>query len=148
MDDAKGKVDFPAIGMSVSMQYAAGRQVVFQMHFPMDVKLEGISSMLERFNAAADREEAFYAQEQARRQLEVENKAVVNMQRRLNEVDAAKQEDPRKRNASITEREVKERRQVLDTLEEGKRRVAECEAFLAELIRKAGRDGAHSSPDN
>lgn len=148
MDDAKGKVESPVIGLSLNAQFAAGRTVVFQTHVPQDVTPEGLGAILEKLNGVADREEAFYAQEQARRQLEVENKAVVNMQRRLNEVDAAKQEDPRKRNASITEREVKERKQVLDTLEEGKRRVAECEAFLAELIRKAGRDGANSSPDN
>lgn len=148
MDDAKGKVESPVIGLSLNAQFAAGRTVVFQTHVPQDVTAKGLGVILEKLNGVADREEAFYAQEQARRQLEVENKAVMNMQRRLNEVDAAKQEDPRKRNTSITEREVKERKQVLDTLEEGKRRVAECEAFLAELIRKAGRDGAHSSPDN
>ena len=43
MDDAKGKVEYPAMGVSVRGQYAAGREVVFQLHFPMDVTAEGIS---------------------------------------------------------------------------------------------------------
>lgn len=148
MSEEKGKVESPAIGLSVRAQYSAGRETVFQLYFPMDVTPDGINSMLDKVNGVVDRAEAYYAQEQARRQLEVEEKAVVNMARRLAEVDGRQQEDPRKRKTGLSEKDVKDRIQAMDTLEEGKRRVAECKKFLAELIVKAGnRDGA-ASPTN
>lgn len=149
MDDAKGKVESPVIGISLNAQFSAGRTVVFQTHVPQDVTAEGVAAILQKLNGVADQEEAFYAQEQARRSVEVEERATASMQRRLEEVDAGKQNaDPRKRNTPVSEKDVRERKQVLDTLEEGKRRVREAKKFLAELIEKAGnRDGA-SSPAN
>ena len=148
MDDAKGKTESPSIGLSLSAQFSAGRTVVFQTHVPQDINPEGLGVILEKLNGVADREEAFYGQEQARRQLEVEEKATANMQRRLNELDAGRQQDPRKRGAPVSDKDVRERKQVLDTLEEGKKRVETCKAYLAELIRKAGRDGANSGTDH
>lgn len=152
MDDAKGKVESPVIGLSLNAQFAAGRTVVFQTHVPQDVTPEGIHALLEKLNWVADREEAYYAQEQARRQLEVEEKAVANMARRLEEVDAMHRDrltGTGKRNPQLSGNDARERKQAVDTLEEGKRRVTEARKFLRELIVKAGnRDGAHSSPDN
>jgi hypothetical protein len=152
MDDVKGKTESPTIGMSVNLQYAAGRSVVFQTYFPQDVNVEGLNIILDKFNAVGDRAEAYYAQEQARRQLEIEEKSVNNMARRLNEVEdnirlAATASSRRNHEPSVQER--KEKKQALDTLEEGKRRVAECRAFLDSLIKKAGnRDGASSTADS
>jgi hypothetical protein len=150
MDEAKGKVESPVIGLSLNAQFAAGRTVVFQTHVPQDVTAEGLGVILEKLNGVADREEAFYAQEGARRQLEVEKKAVANMARRLSEVDTniqTKMLAEGKRNPKLSAQDEMQKKQARDTLEEGKRRVAECEVFLAELIRKAGRDGASSPAD-
>ncbi len=151
MDDAKGKVEYPAMGVSVRAQYTAGREVVFQLHFPMDVTSEGISSMLDKINGIVDRDEAYYAQEQARRQLEVEEKAVANMARRLDEVEGnirLAATSSTKRNHEVSQKDAMAKKQAFDTLEEGHRRVAEAKKFLAELIVKAGnRDGASSPAD-
>ncbi len=152
MDDSKGEIEAErAIGISVEMQYAGGRKAVFQTHVPQTVSPETLNRLLDVWNAVADRAEAFYAQEQARRQLEVEEKAVLNMVRRLGEVEEnmqLKASDPSRRIVKLSERDLVEKKQVFDTLEEGKRRVAECKAHLADLIKRAGnRDGA-SSPAN
>jgi hypothetical protein len=151
MDDAKGKVDSPTIGISLNAQFSAGRTVVFQTFVPQDLKAEGLAVILQKLNWVADREEAFYAQDQARRQLEVEEKAVANMMRRLSEVESnirLKLVGSGKRNPQMTGNDEREKKQAFDTLEEGKRRVAECKAHLADLVKRAGdRDGA-SSPAN
>ena len=151
MDDVKGKVESPTLGISLNAQFAAGRSVVFQTYVPQDVNPEGLAIILQKLNWVADQEEAYYAQEQARRQLEVEEKAVANMQRRLSEVDdniRMKMAAGERRNPKLSGQDEMQKKQAFDTLEEGKRRVAECKKHLAELIVKAGnRDGA-SSPAN
>ena len=151
MDDVKGKVESPTLGISLNAQFAAGRSVVFQTYVPQDVNPEGLAIILQKLNWVADQEEAYYAQEQARRQLEVEEKAVANMQRRLSEVDdniRMKMAAGERRNPKLSGQDEMQKKQAFDTLEEGKRRVAECKKHLSELIVKAGnRDGA-SSPAN
>jgi hypothetical protein len=151
MDDAKGKTESPTIGISVNLQYAAGRSVVFQTYVPQDINVEGLNVILEKLNFVGDRAEAYYAQEPAKRQLEIEEKSVANMARRLAEVDdnirtAAIASN--RREHKLSGQELKEKKQAFDTLEEGKRRVAECKAFLDSLIKKAGnRDASTSAAD-
>lgn len=152
MDDEKGsKTESPTIGISVNLQYAAGRSVVFQTYVPQDINVGGLNVILDKLNFVGDRAEAYYAQEPARRQLEIEQKSLDNMARRLAEVEgnirlAATASSRRNHEPSVQER--KEKKQAFDTLEEGKRRVAECKAFLQDLIKKAGnRDGASSTAD-
>lgn len=153
MDDSKGeKTESPTIGISLNMQYAGGRTAVFQTYVPQDVTVEGLNVILDKFNSVGDRAEAYYAQEQARRQLEVEEKAVTNMSRRLEEVDDNIRmkliADGGKRNPKMSGQDAVAKKQAQDTLEEGHRRVAEAKKFLAELIVKAGnRDGASSPAD-
>ena len=151
MDDSKGAEGQPALGISLSLQYAGGRTAVFQTHVPQETTEKDINILFDRLNAVADRAEAFYAQDQARRQLEVEEKALANMVARLSEVESnmqlAASADGR-RLPKPSAQDEKARKQAFDTLEESKRRVAECRTFLADLIKKAGnRDGA-SSPAN
>ena len=152
MDDVKGKVESPTLGISLNAQFAAGRSVVFQTYVPQDVNPEGLAIILQKLNWVADQEEAYYAQEQARRQLEVEEKAVANMQRRLSEVDdniRLRMVAGERRNPKLSGQDEMQKKQAFDTLEEGKRRVAECKKHLAELIVKAGnRDGASSPANN
>jgi hypothetical protein len=149
MDDAKGKTESPTIGISLNAQFSAGRTVVFQTYVPQDVNAEGLAIILQKLNWVADQEEAFYAQEQARRQLEVEEKAALNMVRRLSEVESnIRLASGDKRLPKPSANDLREKKQVSDTIEESKRRIAECKKHLAELIVKAGnRDGA-SSPAN
>lgn len=151
MDDVKGKVESPVIGLSLNAQFAAGRTVVFQTHVPQDIKPEGLSIILQKLNGVADREEAFYAQEQARRQLEVEENAGANIMRRLSEVESnirLKAAVAGKRNPQVSPKDEMDKKQAQDSVEEIKRRIAACKKHLAELIEKAGnRDGA-SSPAN
>lgn len=149
MSDEKGKTESPTIGISLNAQFAAGRTVVFQTYVPQDVMAEGLGVILEKLNGVADREEAFYAQEQARQQLKVEERASENMARRLSEVESRIQDKASdgKRIQRLSGNEEKEKKQAYDTLEEGKRRVAECKAHLADLIKRAGRDGASSPTD-
>jgi hypothetical protein len=146
MDDLKGE---PALGISVSAQYAAGRTVVFQTHVDQAISKEDLAAIVDKLNAVADRDEAYYAQEQARRQVEVEENALNNMMARLNEVDAKYQEqaaaNPR-RNGRISESEVRERKQAVDSIEMGKKRLAIAKDFLAELVKKAGNRDVTSSP--
>lgn len=150
MSDSKGETA-PALGISLSLQYAGGRTVVFQTHVPQETLQAGVDEILDRLNGSADRAEAYYAQEQARRQLEVEEKALLNMTRRMGEVESniqLKASADNRRNYKPSAQDEVQKKQALDSVEEGKRRVAECKAFLADLIRKAGnRDGA-SSPAN
>jgi hypothetical protein len=149
MDDEKGKVESPTIGISLNAQFSAGRTVVFQTYVPQSVTGEGISIILQKLNWVADREEAFYAQDQARKQLEVEENAALNMMRRLSEVESnIRLAAGDKRLPKPSANDLREKKQVSDTIEESKRRIAACKKHLAELIEKAGnRDGA-SSPAN
>jgi hypothetical protein len=151
MTEVKGETA-PALGISLSMQYAGGRTVVFQTHVAQEASQADVDKILDKLNGSADRAEAFYAQEQARRQLEVEEKALVNIKRRLGEVDALIQDQAArspKRNQTVGDKEARERKQALDNIAEGERRVAECKGFLADLVKKAGnRDGASSPTDS
>ena len=85
MDDAKGKVEKARrSGFHLMRQFAAGRTVVFQdlsSSRRQEVNGEGLEDHPSRNSTSvADcEEEHFYAQEQARRQLEVEEKAAANM---------------------------------------------------------------------
>jgi hypothetical protein len=151
MDDAKGKVESPTIGISLNAQFAAGRTVVFQTYVPQDVTVDGINAILDKLNAVGDRAEAYYAQDQARRQLEVEENAATNIVRRLSEVEdniKMKALVDGRRNPKPSSTDMVQKKQALDSVEESKRRIAACKKHLAELIEKAGnRDGA-SSPAN
>lgn len=152
MDDEKGKVETPTIGVSLNAQFAAGRTVVFQTYVPQSITGEGLSVILEKLNAVADREEAFYAQDQARKQLEVEENAGANIVRRLGEVEEnirlKATSEAGKRNPRVSPQDEMQKKQALDNAEESKRRITACKKYLAELIVKAGnRDGA-SSPAN
>jgi len=152
MDDAKGKVESPTIGISLNAQFAAGRTVVFQTFVPQDINAEGLGVILQKLNGVADCEEAFYAQDQARKQLEVEENAATNIARRLSEVESNMQlkaaNDGQRRNPKPSAQDEMAKKQALDSVEESKRRIAACKKYLAELIVKAGnRDGA-SSPAN
>ncbi len=151
MSDTKGVDATPALGVSMNLQFAAGRQVVFQTHVPQDTTESEMNALLDLMNACGDRAEAFYAQDQARRQLEVEENALVNIVRRLSEVETniqLKNVADGRRNPRISASDEMAKKQALDSVEEGKRRVATCRKHLQDLIEKAGnRDGA-SSPAN
>ena len=133
------------------MQFAAGRQVVFQTHLPQECSVEELNTLLDKMNAVADRAEAFYAQDQARRQLEVEENALANITRRLLEVESniqIKSIADGRRNPKLSAQDEMAKKQALDSVEESKKRVVTCRKFLQDLIEKAGnRDGA-SSPAN
>lgn len=151
MDDAKGKTESPTIGISLNMQFAAGRTVVFQTFVPQDVNVDGLNVILDKLNSVGDRAEAFYAQDQARKQLEVEENAATNIVRRLSEVESniqIKAAGDGKRIPKPSAQDEVAKKQALDNVAESKRRIATCKKYLAELIEKAGnRDGA-SSPAN
>lgn len=153
MGDSKGETAAdPALGISVELQYAGGRKAVFQTYVTREASEDEINSVLDKVNAVADRAEAYYAQDQARRQLEVEEKALSNMTRRLSEVETNIQTKSiatgGRRNPQLSAQDEMAKKQALDSVEESKQRVVVCKAFLADLIKKAGnRDGA-SSPAN
>lgn len=147
MDDLKGEAA-PALGISVSAQYATGRTVVFQTHVDQNISAADLNALLDKTNEAADRQEAFYAIDQAQRQLEVEENATLNMARRLEEAEAniqMKMTAEGKRNPKLSAQDAMQKKQALDTLAEGKKRVEIARKFLEELKQKAGnRDGAPS----
>ena len=151
MDDSKGETA-PALGISLSAQFAQGRTVVFQTHVAQDMSKVELDKMMDRLNAVADRQEAFYAIDQAERQLEVETNATKNMARRLEEVEAniaTKMTAEGRRNPKLTAQDEMQKKQARDTLEEGHKRVAIAQKFLDELKQKAGnRDGANSGPNS
>lgn len=152
MNDSKGET-IPALGISVEMQYAGGRKVVFQTHVDQDVDEVVLNMLLDTMNAAADRAEAYYAQDQARRQLEVEENAAANIARRLSEVEGNIQTkaiaEGGRRNPKLSAQDDMQKKQALDSVEESRKRVAVCKAHLADLIKKAGnRDGASSPANN
>jgi len=148
MSDTKGVGESPALGVSVNVQFAAGRQVVFQTHVPQECSAEDLNILLDKMNAVADRAEAFYAQEQARKQLEVEENALNNLVRRLGEMETniqTKAVADGRRNPKLSAQDEMAKKQVTDSVEESRRRVATCRKYMAELIEKAGnRDGAPS----
>lgn len=150
MDESKGET--AALGISLSMQYAGGRTVVLQTHVAQETSKEDLDAMLDKLNLVADRQEAFYAQEQARRQLEVEENALANMGRRLQEVEGniqLKMTAEGRRNPKLSAQDEMQRKQAADTLEEGKKRVAIAKKYLDELVKKAcNRDGATSTTDH
>jgi hypothetical protein len=149
MDGSKGAETNPALGVSLSLQYAGGRTVVMQTHVAQDVSEADLNALLDKLNAVGDRAEAYYAQDQARRQLEVEENAQANIVRRLSEVDnniALKAQADNRRNPKMSAQDEMQRKQAYDSVEESKKRVKACRDHLDELIRKAGnRDGASSA---
>jgi hypothetical protein len=153
MSDSKGETAAdPALGISVEMQYAGGRKMVFQTHVSQNTTESEVNGLLDVMNAVADRAEAYYAQDQARRQLEVEENAAANIAKRLSEVEANIQTksvaEGGRRNPKLSAQDEMQKKQALDSVEESRRRVAACREHLADLIKKAGnRDGA-SSPAN
>ena len=153
MDETKGVVTAPALGVSLNAQFAAGRQVVFQTHVAQDISEDELNKLLDTMNAVADRAEAYYGQDQARKQLEVEEKALLNMTRRLSEIEGniriKAAQDNRRGGYKPSATEEVQKKQAYDTLEEGKSRVATCRQYLDELIRKAGnRDGTASTTNS
>ena len=84
MDDSKGGTA-TALGISLSAQFAQARSVVFQTHVGLDVSKETLDQLMDKLNAVADRQEAFYAIEGAQKQLEVETNALQNYARRFEE---------------------------------------------------------------
>lgn len=152
MDEGKGGETAPALGVSLSMQYAGGRTAVLQTHVPQEISGEDLNKLLDKLNASADRQEAYYAQEQARRQLEVEEKALNNMRRRLGDVEEnirTKMLADGRRNPKLSAQDDMQKKQAFDNITEGERRVAECQKFLDELIKKAGnRDGTSSAANH
>lgn len=152
MTDSKGeKTESPTIGLSLNMQFAAGRTVVFQTYMPQDINVEGLNVILDKLNSVGDRAEAYYAQEQARKQLEVDENVLAGIVKRLGEVEGnirLKALADNRRNPKPSPQDEIAKKQAYDSLEEAKRRVAVDKAHLADLIVKAGnRDGA-SSPAN
>lgn len=154
MNGSKGEtVETPALGVSMELQYAGGRKMVFQTHVAQDTDSATLDGLLDKMNASADRAEAYYAQEQARRQLEVEELAATNIAKRLSEVEANIQTksvaEGGRRNPQLSAKELMDKKQALDSVEESRRRVAVCKAHLADLIKKAGnRDGTSSPTDS
>lgn len=150
MDESKGET--AALGISLSMQYAGGRTVVLQTHVAQETSKEDLDAMLDKLNLVADRQEAFYAQEQARRQLEVEENALKTFVHRLGEVESniqLKMTAEGRRNPKLTAQDEMQRKQASDTLEEGRKRVAIAKKYLDELVKKAGnRDGTASTTDH
>ena len=151
MSDLKGTETAPALGVSLNAQFAAGRQVVFQTHLPQDVSVDELNGLLDRMNAAVDRAEAFYAQEQARKQLEVDENVLANIAKRLGEVEGnirLKAMADNRRNPKLSPQDEMQKKQAYDSLEEAKKRVDIDRAHLADLIKRAGnRDGAASATD-
>jgi|GEM_PF-3775490 len=151
MSDLKGTETAPALGVSLNAQFAAGRQVVFQTHVAQDTTEGEMNNLLDLMNAVVDRQEAFYAQEQARRQLEVDENVLMNLVKRLGEVEnniQLKALADNRRNPKPSPQDEVQKKQALDSLEEAKKRVAIDKAHLADLIKRAGnRDGAASATD-
>lgn len=147
MDDLKGETA-PALGISVEAQYSTGRKVVFQSHVDQATSAEDISKLLDKVNGVVDRQEAYYAIDQAQRQLEVEENALFNFAQRLNDIEGniqIKMTAEGRRNPKVTAQDEIQKKQALDTLEHGKKRVEIAKKFLEELKQKAGnRDGAPS----
>ena len=50
MTDTKGVGGTPALGVSVNMQFAAGRQVVFQTHLPQECSVDELNTLLDKMN--------------------------------------------------------------------------------------------------
>lgn len=152
MTDTKGVETAPALGLSLNAQFAAGRQIVFQTHVAQDVPTESLNKLLDTMNAVVDRAEAYYAQDQARKQLEVEEHAFANIQRRLSEVEnniELKATSEGRRNPKISAQDEVQRKQALDSVEESKKRIMVCRVHLEDLIKKAGnRDGSSSAANN
>ena len=139
MDDAKGKVESPTIGISLNAQFAAGRTVVFQTFVPQDINAEGLKIILQKLNSVADCEEAFYAQDQARKQLEVEENAAANIARRLEEVEGNMKlamAGTNKRNPEPSKNDMMAKKQALDSVEESNKRIAACKKYLADLVKR------------
>ncbi len=149
MSDSKGAETAPALGISLSLQYAGGRTVVFQTHVPQETPQAGIDEILDRLNGSADRAEAFYAQEQARKQLEVDENVLANIVKRLSDVESniqLKAAADGRRNPKLSAQDEMQKKQAYDSLAEANKRVDIDRAHLADLIRKAGnRDGAAST---
>lgn len=153
MDDSKGEA-VPALGISINAQVAPARQITMQSFIDRDTPKEAIDALLDKLNASLDRAVAYYEIEEELKRLEVDKNVLNNVSKRLAEVEdnirlKASSETGRRNPLKLSSQEEMQKKQAHDSLEEAKRRVADGEARLVELRKKAGtRDGANSGPNS
>jgi hypothetical protein len=113
-----------------------------------------IDELLDKLNASLDRQVAFYEIEEEEKRIEVDRNVLTNVTRRLAEVEdnirlKAASETGRRNPIKLSSQEEMQKKQAHDSLAEAKKRVADGEARLVELRKKAGnRDGANSPADH
>ena len=152
MDDSKGETA-PALGISINAQVSPRRQITVQSFVDRDASGAEIDNLLDKMNASLDRQEAFYAIEDAENQLEVDSNVLVNITRRLAEVEdnirlKAGSETGRRAPYKPSAQEEVAKKQAHDSLAEAKKRVEIDKVIIAKLKMKAGNRDGTSSPAN
>lgn len=152
MDDSKGETA-PALGISINAQVAPTRQITMQSFVDRDASGADIDYLLDKMNASLDRQAAYYEIDEEMKRLEVDKNVLANVSKRLAEVEdnirlKAAASGERRNPLKLSSQEEMQKKQAHDSLEEAKRRVADGEARLVELRKKAGnRDGTSSPAD-
>ena len=150
--DEKGVGTAPALGVSLNAQFAPGRQFVLQTHVPQECSADELNGLLDKMNAAVDRAEAYYEIEQELKRVEVDENVLLNITRRLNEVEGNIQlksaASGKRGEYRLSAQEQMQKKQAYDSLEEAKKRVADGRARLEALRKKAGNRDGTSSPAN
>jgi hypothetical protein len=93
MTEARTVVTDPALGCSyqIVLDKDARRQLVFQMHVPVDTGLDVINGMLDKIGKAADRQIAIYELQEARRFLDDHKRTAHSLAKQREEMDALAQ---------------------------------------------------------
>lgn len=81
-----GQLPSPAIGISLSVDVAKGRNLVFQTHLEQSSPLAFINEQLDKLNSAADRQQAIYEIEGYEFQLHHDEKRLAVFTNQLNEI--------------------------------------------------------------
>lgn len=148
MTELKGETA-PALGISLNAQFAAGRQVVFQTHVAQETAPEEINRLLDKMNAAVDRQEAFYRIEELENALERDKQILYSITHNMENVEQnmqLKYEARGKRGEfKLSPQEAIQKKQAQDNLVRQTEIVKLAEKRLADAKEKAGnRDGAPS----
>lgn len=133
----------PAIGISIQVDVAKGRAMVFQTHIGRDVSLAELNALLDRMNVAADRQLAIYELEALDFQLRHDQRILEQCTTDFFAIEARVQHewnnDPRRRGSlKLTAKEEQEKKNAESMIARMKAQIAATEQKIKDYTVKIG----------
>lgn len=134
----------PALGISFQCEVGQGRQIVFQTHMDSEAPLPWINAILDKLNAAVERQTAKIAVEQLEHQRNLRKATLTTLQADYSMIEARKVKDRdtwvsegRRGPYKESDKELTHKQQMKNALERAEAEVKEFERMLEEAKQKA-----------